>query len=128
MIYLIEFTSYIFSMKFTISAPSLTSPTYQTLEEYSTKRFAKVKKFLAKKEDQTNHEVRISVEKVGHLFELTAEIFNSKHVVVKVQNRDIRKAVDNAVDHCMRQLRDQHDKSVRKWKFISRFKNIIARE
>jgi ribosomal subunit interface protein len=112
-------------MKFTISAPSLTSPTYQTLEEYSTKRFSKVKKFLGNKEDWTNHEVRISVEKSAHLFELTAEIFNSKHIVVKVQDKDIRKAIDKALDQCIRQLRDAHDKNVRKWKFFGRMKEMV---
>jgi ribosome-associated translation inhibitor RaiA len=98
-------------MRLTISAPALTKPTYQTLEEYATKRFSKLKKILRKK-GQTDHEIRIGVEKSGDLFELVAEVFVPVVVTVRVKNRDLRAAIDEASDQMRRRLREGHEKVV----------------
>ncbi len=98
-------------MRFTITAPDLTQPTYQTLEEYSKKRFAKVEKFL-RKTDETDHEIRISVEKTGDIFNVVVEVFTPVHVVTKCKDRDMRKCIDKAADTLIRQLREGHDKHV----------------
>ena len=53
-------------MKIIISAPGLAKPTYQTIEDYSTK-FLKLDKFLTKT-DQKDHELRITVRKEHDTF------------------------------------------------------------
>ncbi len=100
-------------MRLNISAPSLTKPTYETLEEYAHKRFKKIQKLLRKK-DETDHELRIGVEKSGDLFELTAEVFIPVSVNVKAKDRDLRKAIDDAVDQLQRRLKEGHRKKVDK--------------
>ncbi len=100
-------------MRLTISAPSLTKPTYQTLEEYATKRFQKIQKLLRKREE-TDHELRIGVEKSGDLYEITAEVFVPVSITVKAKDRDLRKVIDNAVDQLQRRLREGNRKNVDK--------------
>ena len=101
------------TMHLTISAPSLTKPTYQTLEEYATRRFKKIEKFLRKK-DKTEHELRISVDKSGDFFELSAEIFIPVSIIVKTKNRDLRKAIDDSLEQLKRKLKEGHERNVNK--------------
>ncbi|MCA9386631.1 HPF/RaiA family ribosome-associated protein [Candidatus Dojkabacteria bacterium] len=98
-------------MHINITAPSLTKPTYQTLEEYATKRFQKIEKLLRKKA-QTDHELRIGVDKSGDMYELKAEIFIPVSIVARVKDRDLRKAVDMAVDQIKRQLKSGHQRRI----------------
>lgn len=98
-------------MRITVTANSITQPTYQTLEEYSTKRLKKISKLLPKS-DQTDHEIRVRGEKSGDMFEVMMELFVPTHFVSKCKDRDMRKAVDECVEALQRQLRDHHDKVV----------------
>lgn len=96
-------------MRISISAPSLTKPTYQTLEEYATKRFKKVDKFLKKKEDY-DPEIRLSMTKSGDLFVLNVE--NSHPSLnARSKDRDMRKVVDIALDQIVRQLKEEKGKT-----------------
>ncbi len=88
-------------MHFTITAPSLTKPTYETLEDYAKKRFQKIEKLL-KNTAQTDHEIRISVEKSGDLYEFKSEVFIPEHIVATSKDRDVRKIVDIAVKRMQR--------------------------
>lgn len=86
-------------MKYLIVAPSLTPPTYETLEEQIYKAFGKVEKLL-RGEEAT---LRISISKEAEEFIVTAEFWNSENLVSKEKNRDLRVAVDIVA----REIRDQ---------------------
>lgn len=81
-------------MQLLFSAPSLTAPTFETLQEYGSKRFEKLARFLPKFEGEPS--VRISVQKEGYLFVVRVEVAIPKVIVVTMKNADLRKAIDYA--------------------------------
>lgn len=100
-------------MRILISAPELSKPTYEDIEEYAQKRLEKLKKLLPHSE-QTNHDVRIGIEKENYLFDLVLEIFYPNHIVAKVKHKDIKTALDKAIDKLIRELNSGHDKAIDK--------------
>lgn len=105
-------------MEFIFNASSLTAPTFETLESYTKKRFAKLKRFLPQN-NNTKHTVKVSVEKERHNFVLTAEVIHTERVLVKTQSDDIRKAIDMAADQLKRNLRRLNDKK-HDWSLVRR--------
>jgi ribosomal subunit interface protein len=99
-------------MRFTFNAPHLNPPTLETLQDYSQKKFSKIKKFL-KKDDKSNNEIRISVNKVREIFELSVQVFGIQRVIAKVKDKDIRRSVDKACDEIKRSLAELKDKNQR---------------
>lgn len=88
-------------MQFVFTAPSLTGPTFETLEEHSRKRFKKIERLVPN--DGNERILRISVNKDGDDFVLIAEIKTKEDIFVKIRNRDLRLAIDEA----SRQLKQQ---------------------
>ncbi len=109
-------------MEFIFNASSLTKPTFETLEEYTKKRFAKVEKLLSKHKD-SEHEVKVSVEKQRDLFNLTVEVFHTEHHVVKASDRDLRKAIDIAAKELKTVLGKHHEKRIN----ISRVRDKLSK-
>lgn len=93
-------------MKYLFVAPSLTPPTYQTLEDQVYKAFKKVENLL-KNEQAT---LRISVSKEGEEFVVMAELSNSVNVVSKEKNRDLRVAVDSVAMEVKNQFLKKKDR------------------
>ena len=78
-------------MKYLFTAPSLTEPTYETLETQVYKAFAKIEKLVEKEESCT---LRVSVNKDGDEFVVTVELINSGTIVSKQKDRNLRRAID----------------------------------
>lgn len=93
-------------MNLVITASTLTAPTHETLEQYVQKRFKKIEKFLPKEAGNDN-KLQISVDRSGDLFVIKAQIFQPSDIFVKGEDRDMRKAVDIALDHMMRILTEK---------------------
>jgi len=96
-------------MRIIFNAPDLTSPTYQTLVEYSNKRFKKLKKHLSFRK-KTEKQVRVGVEKIGDMFEMVVEIFSPSHLVVRLKDRDLRKLIDKSSDQLARRIKNTKEK------------------
>ncbi|MBL8015039.1 MAG: HPF/RaiA family ribosome-associated protein [Candidatus Doudnabacteria bacterium] len=81
-------------MQLLFSYPHLAAPTVETIREYATKRFSKLQRYLPKFDGE--HAVRISVRKERNQFYVQVEITVPKALVVKVNDFDLRKAIDMA--------------------------------
>ncbi len=88
-------------MQYHFTAPSISKPTYETLEEHSRKAFHKIERLLAN--DSTEPTLRISVNKDGDEFIVLAELHNNELIVSKAHDRDLRRAVDKT-SHEMKTL------------------------
>ncbi len=85
-------------MKYLFTAPALTKPTFETLQEYSIKRFNKIEKLL-KDIRSSELNLKISVTKVKHTFCIVVEIYMgniSKPIIVKEKDNDLRRIIDKA--------------------------------
>jgi ribosome-associated translation inhibitor RaiA len=101
-------------MKLLVTAPNITKPTHETLEEHATKKVKKLRRIVREYENE-DFEVRISVHKVNYLFEVILEIFQPSHLVAKTKDKDLRKGVDDVVDILVKEIKKNHDKSVSKF-------------
>jgi len=113
-------------MKYFFSAPSLTQPTFETLQEYSIKKFSKIEK-LFKNLRKSELEVRISVTKERNTFCITVEVYVStigKDIIVKEKDNDLRKIIDKA----SAQLKNEIVKNKRKKFDLSRFRKNNFKE
>ncbi len=111
-------------MRYTFTAPDISKPTYDTLEEHSKKRFSKIARLLPK-DELANYELRLTVRHSGDIFELMADLVGIQGDVVKTKNRDIRKAIDEAASMMKRSLSRQKDKKVSFRKLREGLKNIF---
>ncbi|GAB4285422.1 MAG: hypothetical protein Kow0081_3230 [Candidatus Dojkabacteria bacterium] len=97
-------------MNYIVNAPHLTPPTYETLVDYTKKRFAKIEKLLRRK-GESDYEMRVGVEKSGKNYALVAELHGGPiKQVVKATDRDIRKVVDIAADKLKRAIANSEGK------------------
>lgn len=81
-------------MQLLFTAPSLTPPTFETLQEYGSKRFEKLARFLPKFNAEPS--IKISVQKEGYLFVVHVEVAIPKVIIVTIKDADLRKAIDYA--------------------------------
>lgn len=88
-------------MKYLFTAPDLTPPTYETLEEQSFKAFSKIERLL---KDYNESSLRISATKDGDEFLITAELSTFDNFVTKEKNRDLRYAIDSVAKEIRTQL------------------------
>ena len=107
-------------MKYFFSAPALTQPTFETLQEYSIKKFSKIEE-LFKNFRKSELEIKISVTKERNTFCITVEAYIGtlgKDIVVKEKDNDLRKIIDKASS----QLKNEIVKSKQKRFDVSRFR------
>lgn len=112
-----------------IAAPTLTKPTYQTLAELATKKFAKLDRFW-NKIDEDAKEIRISVEKVKNTFLMKVEIFHPEYLMVKSEDRDIRRLVNICYGDIKRRITKNSERRLDISKFKKKFgsfKNRVFR-
>lgn len=88
-------------MKYLFTAPDLTPPTYQTLEDQTYKAFSKIEKFVQK---DSGASLRVSVGKDGDEFLVMAELNTFDTFISKKKNRDLRFAVDCVAKEIKTQL------------------------
>lgn len=107
-------------MKYSFTAPTLTKPTFETLQEYSIKKFSKIEK-LFKDLKKSEVEIRISVTKERHYFCITVGVYVGqlgKDIIIKEKDNDLRRIIDRASN----QLRNEIVKTKRKRFDISRLR------
>jgi ribosomal subunit interface protein len=93
-------------MQMIFAAPSLTPPTQETLEQYSTKRFRKIARLLTR---HNNYILRISADKQREDFYVTADL-SPDGIVTTANAKDLRKAIDLAADQLKRLLTKEKGK------------------
>ncbi|MDQ6985300.1 MAG: HPF/RaiA family ribosome-associated protein [Candidatus Dojkabacteria bacterium] len=112
-------------MRLTFNAADITSPTYETLEEYATKRLVKVRKYLPK-DNEADYELRTSVKLNNGIFDTTLEVVGMKNTVVSVRDRDMRKCIDEAQDLLIRNLRKIKEKKIGLRRIKAKFVDIVS--
>lgn len=113
-------------MKYLFTAPALTKPTFETLQEYSIKKFSKIEK-LFKDIKKSELEVKISVTKERNTFCITVEVYLSnlgKEIIVKEKDNDLRRIIDRASN----QLKNEIVKNKRKKFDLKRFRKHRFKE
>jgi len=97
-------------MVYTFTAPSLTKPTHDTLEEYSKRMFKKIERFV----DSSNASaiLKISVDKDGDNFSLKSEIHVFEEIIIKVKDRDLRRAIEKAAHEMKSKLLKDKEKKI----------------
>jgi ribosome-associated translation inhibitor RaiA len=116
-------------MNYIFVAPGLTKPTYDTLEEYAKKRFQKIERLIVK-DANPEDTIRISVNKDGDEFVVTVELTNKENIIVKRNNRDLRRAIDIVSSELKSLLAKDKDKRIdlnRIKRGLSRFKDQLLR-
>lgn len=85
-------------MRYFYTAPNLSQPSFETLQEYSALRFKKLERFLRGfKESELN--LKIHMRKERNEFHMVVELYLSsikKDIVIKERDYDLRKAIDKA--------------------------------
>jgi len=107
-------------MNYLFTAPSLSKPTFETLEEYSKKKFNKIEKFIKPNNDEVPL-LKISVNKDGDEFLLTVEIHTFENTLIKHKDRDLRRAIDLA----SHQLKDKLIKDKEKKFSVGKLKEKV---
>lgn len=115
-------------MKFTFSAPSLTEPTRQTLEEFTKKSSKKLERLLGDLEDIVP-ELKITAENDSKEFSIKIELFTHKkgNYLIKSRNRDLRKAINEGIKELKSLIAKEKDKGTGRQRAINRIKNIFQR-
>lgn len=117
---------YVLFMKYFFTAPALTKPAFETLQEYSIKKFSKIEK-LFKDLKKSELEIKISVTKERNTFSITVEVYLSslgKEIIVKEKDNDLRRIIDKASN----QLKNKIVKNKRKRFDISRLRKNRFKE
>lgn len=116
-------------MKLIFAANTLTEPTQETFEEIAQKSFRKIERLIDENPEQ-EAEIRISVEKNGNEYLVTTELrtFKRGNHITKTNDRDIRKAVNEAAKELKSILRKDKDKKVtsRAKKALWKIRNIFG--
>ena len=100
---------FIFSrMQLLFYAPQLTAPTLESLQKYAEKRLSKLNRILPKL--SSDKAIRISVQRQKHMFVLSIELAHNKPIYIQVEDPNLYKAIDNAVDVLRRTLRKDKEK------------------
>lgn len=98
-------------MQLLLTSPNLTAPTVETVQEYATRRFNKLVRFLPKFDDQT---IRISVRRNRYQFEVVVELNIPAKLVITTKDNDLRKAIDDAYATARRRVVKKRDRVRRK--------------
>ncbi len=95
-------------MQLLFNSTTLTQPTAETLREYGTRKFEKLKKYLPKWNKE--FAVRITVHKERYMFVVSVELTLPKHMVIKTRHEDLRAAIDAAYETLRNNILRQKDK------------------
>lgn len=102
-------------MRLLLSSKNLNNPSEETLYTYIQKRFAKIGSFLQKTNlDGETVETKIKAEyyKNKKLFDIKAVLsIGGKAFVVKISDKDMRRAIDSIVENLRMQLIESRGKS-----------------
>lgn len=110
---------------FSFTAPKISKPTYETLEEYGMKKFKKIEKHL-EKTDERDYELHISVKTVNDTFELKAEVKGVTNAIVHAKDRDLRRAIEDASGALIRSVKKDHKKRIDLRRLRSKVPNIAS--
>lgn len=113
-------------MKYIFVAPGLTEPTHETLETYSKKMFKKILRLLDERE--TESILRISAQKDGDEFVVTADLSGKESVLSKESNRDLRRAIEKVSTELKSLLAKNKDKNTRVSSEARKIKDLIREE
>lgn len=83
-------------MRYVISAPGLSKPTLETIQQVSQKRFKSIERLLKKIKIEDDNYLEVSVKQSGDEFEVKAQLHYSEHFVVTAKHRDLRIAIRDA--------------------------------
>lgn len=81
-------------MQLLFSYPHLSAPTVETIRDYAARRFEKLARYLP--QFNSEHVIKISVYKENKRFYVQVEVAAPKVLVIKVDDFDLRKAIDLA--------------------------------
>ncbi|CAG1770890.1 hypothetical protein BAC3_01404 [uncultured bacterium] len=109
-------------MKYLFTAPGLSAPTYETLEEHTYKAFGKIERLVPQNGDG-EATLRISVAKEGDEFVVTGELSVLGGCVSKEKNRDLRRAIDK-LSHEIRALIVKNKTKRRLNKMTDKIRNL----
>ena len=113
-------------MQYLFTAPSLTKPTFETLETYTKKRFRKIERLIPGR-ISVEATLRISVQKDGDQFALTVEIslHNGEDILVKEKDRDLRRAIDLSAEQLKQKMSKDKAKRIDLRKMRSNMRDAI---
>ncbi len=113
-------------MQYMFTAPTLTRPTFETLETYARTRFRKIERLIPK-HINVNATLRISVQKDGDQFAITVEIslHNGEEILIKEKNRDLRRAIDISAEQLKLKMSKDKAKRINFRKMKSNVRDII---
>lgn len=96
-------------MQLLFTYPHLTAPTAETVREYASKRFKKLSKY-APKFNSGEQIVKITVTRQKRTFVVHVEIRIPQALNIKVEDFDLRRAIDLAYQHIKQMLLKYQEK------------------
>jgi ribosome-associated translation inhibitor RaiA len=115
-------------MQYHFIAPTLTKPTYETLELEAQKMFKKIERLVHMKDGEPV--LRISVSKEGDVFIITAELNIFNNLLIKSKHRDLRRAISEAsieLKHMVTKSKEKRNNFKIHQKVIDLRNNILNR-